>query len=207
LRRHDPKTSVFWLPAKTYDQIQDAYLSIARTCWIREDNDLETNDMELIRNWLEDAANGRWLIIIDDIQNDENSSARIKNVWDLVNFYIPICEHGLVIYTTRSVEVATGLKVPQVQIEAMSDDESFAFLQSLIGKKVDEDIIEDIIAGLKEGERGLPQALAKAADKYKLEIKHSAPSDSTGLKDLWSKFEKKKKFKLALVVGIDFGTS
>ncbi|KAK4891576.1 hypothetical protein LTR49_028661, partial [Elasticomyces elasticus] len=99
--------------------------------------DPKANLLQLLRNWLRDEGKGRWLVVLDNADDAvlllepsamsgeaESAQRRIE--------YIPMCDHGSVMITTRSRGEALRLVYDSETIEVlpMSKNEAEALLNS-----------------------------------------------------------------------------
>ena len=67
IRNASPHTFVFWLHASTRARFEEAYQDIADRLQLPGRSDLKVNVLRLVRDWLQDEANGTWLLILDTL--------------------------------------------------------------------------------------------------------------------------------------------
>lgn len=61
-----PHTFVFWVHAGTKARFEEAYRGIADRLELPGRDRPEANVSQLVCNWLQNEANGKWLIILDN---------------------------------------------------------------------------------------------------------------------------------------------
>ncbi|KAG5788957.1 hypothetical protein H9Q69_011978 [Fusarium xylarioides] len=66
IRTSSPDTYVFWVHAGTAQRFEDAYRTIAERLGLPGCRDPETDVLRLVRDWLHDERNGRWLMVLDN---------------------------------------------------------------------------------------------------------------------------------------------
>jgi hypothetical protein len=176
LRRYSAETSVLWLPADSIETFHQAYLALARSCWISGHEDPAADVGELVKHWLEQDENDKWLMVIDNAGNDDNDiSPSGENGFmnsGLLSRYIPNCGHGYVLVTTRSASVGKNFAQGElIEVETMTMEESCALIQARLPH---EDNKSDVTA-LAELHKMMPLALVQATDEI--------TRKSLGLKD------------------------
>lgn len=90
--------------------------------------------LRLVKDWLQDRGNGQWLMIIDNVDNDDvifekdedknTTPAGLKLLT-----CIPKVEHGLVLFTSRYKRLAARLTSQLVELHEMPDEEARELLK------------------------------------------------------------------------------
>jgi hypothetical protein len=62
---------VFWVHASTQARFEEAYRAIANRLELPGRSDPKANVLRLVGDWLRDKANGRWVMVIDNVDNVE----------------------------------------------------------------------------------------------------------------------------------------
>ena len=93
--------------------------------------------MHAIDSWLTSAGNGRWLIIIDNVDNyiaedDDADGSQINGAYDVAR-YIPSVTQGTVIITSRLSFLARDLGAQNLPIGEMKLEEALQVLQKASG--------------------------------------------------------------------------
>lgn len=155
---------MLWLHTGTAARFEQSVRDIADETKIYGRRDPKANIFELVRNWLRDASKGRWVIVLDNVDDASFFLAPPASVEQgrsrrLID-YIPACEHGSVLITTRSKSVAWRM-VPSSQVIEISPMEN-RDAQSLLEKKLGVDDGGNY-ARLATALDCLPLAMAQAA--------------------------------------------
>ncbi|KAF1365026.1 TPR-like protein [Lizonia empirigonia] len=137
-----PETWVFWIHAETHERFREGYRKIADAIKMDGWNDPDPNVvMRLVRTWLCDKSNGKWLMVVDNV--DDGS----------VFFQV----------TSRSRDVAyrlTGATHSIVEVVPMSDKEALALLQKKFDFVVKNNEADTLIRALDAMPLALTQATA-----------------------------------------------
>lgn len=153
VQKNHPEYSVFWLSALSNTSFDRDYLKIAQMAGLRM-NVNESEQMVLVKQYLESGAFGNWLLIIDNI-DDNTEMARINN-------YLPRSNDGLILFTTRSMDVAISAARRHIlKLRQMNSDEAAQFFRISL---LDETLVEaTLVARLLEELTYLPLAILQAA--------------------------------------------
>lgn len=94
-----PSYSIFWVHATKPDVFDEGLQKVAEQLGIPPSAD--TNVRNLIQKWLENPENGKWLLIVDNVDDKKildanNGKGRFKLLP-----CIPRTTHGHVLFTTR----------------------------------------------------------------------------------------------------------
>ncbi|EHK27082.1 uncharacterized protein TRIVIDRAFT_34594, partial [Trichoderma virens Gv29-8] len=164
-----PDISVFWVHASNADRFRAAYASIAEKYNIPGRDDPKSNILSLVKKWLEEQSKMQWLMVIDNADDIELFfHSQRSNALDTqpqqdnkLARYIPDCNHGFILLTTRNKQV--GIKFgqgrsPPVKVHEMTDIEAKQLVQSILKMEVPADEISLLASKLEY----LPLALAQA---------------------------------------------
>jgi tetratricopeptide (TPR) repeat protein len=155
-----PEYSIFWVPILSDKSVEQAYIEIAKRLGIQKTSDDE-DIKELVCRDLSSEEAGKWLLVVDNADDQELifGSAEKPGIEE----YLPESEHGLILLTTRSRQIAVDFaQTDIIDIEKMELEEAAQFLnKSLIQKPVgpDETLITELLSHLTY----LPLAIAQAA--------------------------------------------
>jgi len=163
-REQRPDYSVFWVPATTVENFQQAYLDIGRKLHLLQPKEQKEDIKKIVQDYLSQESSGHWLLIYDNADDIdmwvENTNA--TNEPTLIN-YIPRSNKGSIIFTTRNRKAAVKLAHQNVVgIREMDEDAAIQMLSRLL---IDQQILNDrhIILDLLEQLTFLPLAIAQAA--------------------------------------------
>jgi hypothetical protein len=146
-RRHKTQYSaVFWIDAISYNSIGLCFVEIAQQILLQHPStsvfanvDLEddpSRTVEAVISWLSSAKNTRWLLIYDNYDNPRIPGHVEPDTVDLRK-YIPQCDHGSIVITTRSALVTLGSRV---HVKKLSNiQEGLAILSHTSGRECIED--------------------------------------------------------------------
>lgn len=160
---------IYWVSGASVAKFKESYLRIGKKAKIVEDDSKES--LQTIMEWLEDGQNGRWMMVIDnvddldilhdnvnerrceDLDNDSGSSLLLK--------YTPNCSHGSILYTSRDRNACIDIAGPNswVQVDQLTTDHCKLLVEtSLKGNQYKDGGIDDLISAIE----GLPLALTQA---------------------------------------------
>jgi tetratricopeptide (TPR) repeat protein len=161
-----PEYSIFWVPALSMESFEQACAGIARALRMPQGADREGDAKELVKQWLSSSRAGRWLLVVDNA-DDPDILFGIEQSKGIVD-YLPESEKGVVMYTTRTLQVAVSLTRSDVlQLGAMDRQDAADFLtKSLINK----DLLRnnETINTLLDELTCLPLAIAQAAAYFNM---------------------------------------
>jgi tetratricopeptide (TPR) repeat protein len=117
IRDASPQTFVFWVHASTQARFEEAYRDIADLLELPGRNDVKVNVLRLVSDWLRDEANGRWVMVIDNVDNVKTFFPSRKRQRDEADAsaqiplatYIPQSRNGTILVTSRSKDAAVRL--------------------------------------------------------------------------------------------------
>jgi hypothetical protein len=133
---------------------------------VRGRNSHNADIFQLVRSWLADAGHGSWKIVLD---NADDASVLAKRrapgqdgsmTLSLLEC-IPVCDHGSVLFTTRSQDEALQLVEhnDMIEVQPMSKAEAIV----LVGRKLDQDADRSAMEELVTLLECMPLALTQAA--------------------------------------------
>jgi hypothetical protein len=115
---------------------------------------------EVLQQHLSSSRAGRWLLVVDNA-DDADIFFGTKHSKGIVN-YLPKSETGVVVYTTRTPEVAQQTRGDVIKLGAMDRQDAAAFLTRSLTRK---DLLRNDATTTKllDGLTCLPLAIAQAA--------------------------------------------
>ena len=162
-------SGIYWVSGASSGKFRESYLRIGRKAKITTDD--SNGNLDIIKEWLEDHQNGRWLMIVDnvddlDLLQDDVSRAQCEDLDNesersLLVKYIPNCSHGSILYTSRDRSACIDLAGPRswVQVDQLSANDCQLLVEnSLQACQYEDGGIDDLTSALE----GLPLALAHA---------------------------------------------
>ncbi|KAJ5346218.1 hypothetical protein N7452_004222 [Penicillium brevicompactum] len=133
VRESTPDTWVFWIHASNAARLEQNYQQIAAVAEIFGRDDPKMNILQLVYQWLCDAQNGRWLIVLDNADDDGIffSGNKSKERGPLERF-LPQAAHGSILITSRNSLAARNLVGSDgrvIDVQPMSEEDSLALLR------------------------------------------------------------------------------
>ncbi|KAJ5300978.1 uncharacterized protein N7443_005980 [Penicillium atrosanguineum] len=173
IREQSPETWVFWVYASNTARFEQSYREIASRAKITGRDDPQASIFKLVCDWLQDAKNKNWVLILDNVDDNEilhapipikpeqqadNGNGTFKQP---LSAFIPQCQHGLIIMTTRSRSVASRMVDDSdiITVNPMDESQASALMEKKLGMHANR---EDILK-LTEALEFLPLAIVQAA--------------------------------------------
>lgn len=168
LKQKCPLTSTLWVYASNKAQFEASYAEIATRANLYDAPNPKIDALQLVYEWLTDASNGHWLLILDSADDRDmlfhpqqrNVGVGMEAVERRLIDFIPRVSHGIVLITTRDRTSALNLIeewTTPIEVEAMCVAESVDLLRNRIPMATD----SDAVALVNELER-LPLAISHA---------------------------------------------
>jgi tetratricopeptide (TPR) repeat protein len=154
-----PEYSIFWVPALSMESFEQACASVAKALHIPQVTSGEEDVKELVRQHLSSSQAGRWLLVVDNADEADIffGTEQSKGIVE----YLPESETGVVVYTTRTPEVAELTRGDVIELGAMDREDAVTFLTKSLARK---DILNDATTTeLLDKLTCLPLAIAQAA--------------------------------------------
>lgn len=142
--------------------------------------DPKVNIFKLVSNWLQDDTTGRWILIVDNIDDDclhepppvtmqDTEKDHITGLKQPILTFLPRVPHGSIIFTTRRAGVALKLVDERdvIVIDPMEKPHALELMQKKLGIETDNGCTMRLLESLEF----MPLAIIQAA-AY---IRHRAP--------------------------------
>jgi Tfp pilus assembly protein PilF len=162
-----PETWVFWAHASNPARLEQSFREIADQVKVRGRKDPQADVFKLVHNWLRDARNGRWLLVLDNaddatILSPTDDGSGIGLLQQRLSEYLPSNKHGSVLVTSRTKRAATQVVEDSdiIPIEPMHNTAAHALLCKKLGDTEEKD---DSVAKLATTLDYMPLALVQAA--------------------------------------------
>ncbi|KAH7096020.1 hypothetical protein FB567DRAFT_430684 [Paraphoma chrysanthemicola] len=192
---------VFWVHASNAARFEQSFRDIADSVKIEGRRDPQTNIFKLVHDWLRDSKNP-WLLVLDNVDdarfllgtptgNQGQPTHDSRTASRPLREYLPHCECGSIVITTRNEEAALKLVERRdiIAVEPMDKEQALALLQ----KKLEEQQSCSDLAGLAAALEYMPLAIVQAA-AY---IKQRAPRCSVA--KYLDEFRKSERKRLSLL--------
>ncbi|OQE16973.1 hypothetical protein PENSTE_c022G00411, partial [Penicillium steckii] len=144
VRSKSPSTWVFWVHASNEARFEQSFRDIADQVKIYGRQDPKVNIFKLVENWLRDEKLGKWVCILDNVDDDKflcslPAAGKRDPTIGLTNGlirkplleYIPRSQNGSIVITSRSREVALKMVDHEdlIKVEPMEQSESLELLR------------------------------------------------------------------------------
>jgi hypothetical protein len=163
---------VFWVHASNAARFEQSYRDIADWVKIFGRRDPQANIFKLVHDWLCQSRQ-RWLLVLDNLddarflisdQADGHDQAQTTNVRVIrkpLREYLPRCERGSILVTTRNKEAALKLVEQRdiVSVEPMDKAGGIALFTKKLGQQGDNSDVTELTAALEY----MPLAIVQAA--------------------------------------------
>ncbi|KAF2838466.1 putative kinesin [Patellaria atrata CBS 101060] len=168
-----PETWVFWVHASNAARVEQGYRAIADQVKLAGRKDPRADIFELVYNWLRSEKNGKWLLVLDNVddavflslqannghktQTGGGDRARQRHLLS----YLPQSKNGAVLVTSWTRKAARELveETDIITIEPMNGIGAQALLRKKLGEGIDNDGIAELATALEF----IPLALVQAA--------------------------------------------
>ncbi|RDW56465.1 hypothetical protein BP6252_14138 [Coleophoma cylindrospora] len=118
--------SVFWIHASSNARLEKACLEIAKLAKISGWNNPTREKPDLVKAWLESTQPGKWLLILDNVDDTE-----LLYGSGVLASFLPRSSQGAILLTTRNAKVGmTFAARNSIQIGALSKQESIALIDA-----------------------------------------------------------------------------
>jgi tetratricopeptide (TPR) repeat protein len=155
-----PEYSVFWASAVSMASFDQACLGIAQKLDILQDENQKEEPKKLVKQHLSSDRAGPWLLIVDNA--DDMNFFFGDGQSEGISKYLPQSENGLIVYTTRTPEVAEQACRDIIDVGAMNRQDAMEFLKKSMRNKKhpsNDAIAKELLDELAH----LPLAIAQAA--------------------------------------------
>ncbi|KAH7130945.1 hypothetical protein EDB81DRAFT_129655 [Dactylonectria macrodidyma] len=167
-RINEPQTSIFWVDADDVIRFVKGYREIAELMRIPGRDDPKLDILDLVRRWLCDENNGRWLMVLDnadDIQTFYATTPDDPTATPLEKF-IPRSPNGSILLTSRNETVARNLvenKTRIIEVEPMTKPDALRLFEAMVATDLFLETDAKERKELVEALEGIPLAISHAS--------------------------------------------
>jgi tetratricopeptide (TPR) repeat protein len=169
---------VFWVHASNATRFEQAYREIAAQVELPGRDDPKMDILRLVHNWLCDERNGRWLMIVDNADDDlvfastsggdtlgdaAQADAPVQEAAAPLASFLPQAVNGSMLVTSRDLVAAmnlVGTRQNVIELKPMSEQDALKLLRLKV--QLDESSEVDARALVRTLE-GIPLAVTQAA--------------------------------------------
>ncbi|RYP63778.1 hypothetical protein DL771_009111 [Monosporascus sp. 5C6A] len=169
VRDATPQTFVFWVHASTKTRFEEAYRDLADRLELPRRHDPKVDVLRLVSNWLCDETNGRWTMVLDNVDDVETFLSRkreqdepSKSQSAPLAAYLPQSRNGSILITSRNKDAAarlTGGHKNIKEVRAMNESQAFHLFQNKLQSASKEEGAADLLCALDY----IPLAITQAA--------------------------------------------
>ncbi|KAI9685382.1 MAG: hypothetical protein M1822_004513 [Bathelium mastoideum] len=180
IRKAVPQTLVIWIHASNPTRFNQGYREFADKVSLTGRESANADILQLVSTWLSDERNGQWLMILDNVDDDdvffsgsEDTSGSTQTIDTAMHgkpleTFLPQTRNGMILITSRNRTAAFNLVGDYgdiVQVEPMEEEDALALLQTKV--PIDESSRADATA-LVNALEGVPLAITHAAAYIKM---------------------------------------
>jgi hypothetical protein len=162
--KQSPETWVFWVHASNAARFEQSFRDMADRVKIAGRRDPQANIFKLVHDWLCDCKQ-RWLLVLDNVDDArfllENPVTQSRTVSQPLREYLPHCQPGSILVTTRNKEAALKLVNQRdvVNVDPMDEAQALALFEKKLGAQGDSGDVAELATALEY----MPLAIVQAA--------------------------------------------
>ncbi|KAF7178168.1 hypothetical protein CNMCM7691_006840 [Aspergillus felis] len=177
IHKREPNTWIFWIYASNAARFEQSYRKVADTVKLFGRQNPKANIFRLVYNWLQDSKNGKWILILDNVDDARFLLDHHKDVRgpaghengraDLpLREYLPRSQTGSVLITSRSKEAALELVDQRdiIVVETMGQAGAVALFEKKLGAQGNRQDVIELAAALDFFPLAIVQAAAYISD-------------------------------------------
>jgi tetratricopeptide (TPR) repeat protein len=162
---------VFWVYASNAARFEQGYRDIAHQVKIAEQQDPQADVLMLVHDWLRDCKE-RWLLVLDSVSDvgfsvdgeangHDQTAGDSESITKMLRKYLPNCERGSILMTTRNKVTAQKLVEQHdiIAVKPMETVQALALFENMLGACEDVNGIAELAAVLEY----IPLAMVQAA--------------------------------------------
>ncbi|KAJ6035723.1 hypothetical protein N7540_000002 [Penicillium herquei] len=175
IRQQSTNTWVFWIHASDAGRFEESLRDLADRVEIPGHQDRNTNIFQLVRNWLQDERIGKWILVLDNVDDDELWKLSVTSTKDQNKVhsnastkpplrYLLEISTGYIIITSRNKRVASDIAGHNniIEVPPMGNAEALDLLQTKLTKTPGSKELPKLVQ-LAEELEFMPLAIVQAA--------------------------------------------
>ncbi|KEY70103.1 hypothetical protein S7711_10298, partial [Stachybotrys chartarum IBT 7711] len=190
LREKSPETWVFWIHASNAARFEQSIRDIADCAKIYGRQNPKANILQLVYGWLHDKTNGPWVLILDNLDNagfltstsggiggesgggSESQAGEAENTGSRpLLSYIPHCQHGSILVTSRNRSAASELveEADIIDVEPMNVKDAVTLFKKKFRQPISDDalgLVTTLVASLEYMPLAIVQAAAYISQRW-----------------------------------------
>ena len=155
---------MFWVHASNAARFEQSYRDIANCVKISKRRNPKADIYQLVHDWLRNEMKRKWILILDNVDNAsfllESRNMEGGKSRPLVS-YLPQCQNGTILVTTRTREAALKLVEESsiIAVNPMEESHAITLLKKKLGTQSNSGNIGELAAALEY----MPLAIVQAA--------------------------------------------
>ncbi|KAJ5378056.1 uncharacterized protein N7496_005465 [Penicillium cataractarum] len=177
VRERSPDTWILWIHASNAARYEKSLHDLADRLKIPRRHNLEINISQLVANWLQDENIGKWILVLDNVDDDELLRKPLPRVTGMDNhssmqqqLYVPAqpplrdllqTSSGSIIVTSRNKGVALDIVGHKnlINVQPMNEVEAVDLLKTKLNVTSEPEVMESLVEALDF----IPLAIVQAA--------------------------------------------
>lgn len=148
--------------------------NLAENIKIPGHKDEKVDVLQLVQSWLNDPSKGKWVLVLDNVDDTEFLAAKSPHSGRRLVDYLPACSHGILAVTSRNLEVARGLVDEDgiIMLPPMTRPDSLKLLDARVGQPSNYEQAAQLVAALEYMPLAIAQAgsfIKKRAPRYSIQ--------------------------------------
>ncbi|CEO58318.1 hypothetical protein PMG11_03049 [Penicillium brasilianum] len=159
-RDESPERWAFWIHASNAARFEQGCQSIAERVKIPGRDTPKSSSLKLLSDWLCDEKREKWLLILDNVDDDEFLHNCTQSNQPLLA-QLPMSANGTIIITSRSREVASRLVEDRniIDIKPMTEKDAVNLFEKKLAMKAEKEAVIELTTALDS----IPLAIVQAA--------------------------------------------
>lgn len=161
-RSKDAKCSIFWVNAATVARFEESFNQIASECGIIPPDGTKSDAALQLKDWLEARHVGPWLMVIDNVDDEDAFFRGRMTVGKTPSECLPQCQKGSLLFTTRSRDVAFDVANPEtsITIRELGKTEGLDLVRKRLRGNEPDSLIFELLQELEYIPLAITQAIA-----------------------------------------------
>ncbi|KAI9150079.1 short-chain dehydrogenase [Paramyrothecium foliicola] len=161
-RKTDYECSIFWVNAATVARFEESYNHIAAECGLVTHDDGSSDAAIQLKNWLEARHERPWLMVVDNIDDEDAFFRQHMRIGKTPFECIPRCQQGCLLFTTRNRDIAFDVATPThpILVHGMDREEGMRLIERRLTNAVNDPLISELLDVLENIPMAINQAVA-----------------------------------------------
>jgi hypothetical protein len=174
-REHSPERWVIWVHASNASRFEQSYRDTADYLKIPGRNESKANIFKLVHDWLRHESKRDWLLILDNVDdarflldtqfNTKGQAGSLDVPSKPLREYLPQCQHGSILITSRSREAALTLVEQRdiIDVQPMNAEDALELFEKKLVNQIEDQGDSEEASNLIAALEFMPLAIVQAA--------------------------------------------